>query len=167
MVGFTNTAIFFFQLKLGAAKGWSSEWVAASISAFAVAGAIGMMGIGPLVDRFTAKRLFPYHMIFYLLGLLTLIFFEHRIVYPLALTLIGLGHGTGNTIKDAMLAEIYGTANIGQIRSIFIAVMVVSTALGPVVFGIFLDLSISYSAIFTVVSCATVMAMMNGCRRIE
>lgn len=167
MVGFTNTAIFFFQLKLGAAKGWSSEWVAASISAFAVAGAVGMMGIGPLVDRFTAKRLFPYHMIFYLLGLLALIFFEHRIVYPLALTLIGLGHGAGNTIKDAMLAEIYGTANIGQIRSIFIAVMVISTALGPVVFGIFLDLDISYSAIFTVVSCATVMAMMNGCRRIE
>ncbi len=126
-----------------------------------------MMGAGPLVDRFTAKRLFPYHMIFYLLGLLALILFEHRIAYPLALALIGLGHGTGNTIKDALPAELYGATSIGQIRSIFIAVMVISTALGPIVFGIFLDMNISYSAIFTVISIATVLALMNGCRRIE
>jgi MFS family permease len=166
MIGFTNTAIFFFQLKLGAAKGWSPEWVAASISAFALAGAVGMMGVGPLVDRFSAKSLFPYHMIFYLLGLLALILVEHRIVYPFALALIGLGHGLGNTIKDAMLAEVYGSTIIGQIRSIFIAVMVISTALGPVVFGIFLDMNISYTAIFTVVFVATAMASLNGCRRI-
>lgn len=166
MIGFTNTAIFFFQLKLGAAKGWSPEWVAASISAFALAGAVGMMGVGPLVDQFTAKRLFPYHLISYLLGLLALIFFDHRIVYPLALALIGFGHGSGNTIKDAMLAEIYGATNIGQIRSIFIAVMVISTALGPIAFGILLDMNISYSTIFTVVSIATAMVLLNGCRRI-
>ena len=166
MIGFTNTAIFFFQLKLGAAKGWSPEWVAASISAFAVAGAVGMMGVGPLVDRFSAKSLFPYHMIFYLLGLLALILFEHRIVYPIALALIGLGQGIGTTIKDAMLAEVYGSSIIGQIRSIFIAVMVISTALGPVVFGVFLDMNISYTAIFTAVFVATAMASLNGCRRI-
>jgi MFS family permease len=53
IIGFTNTAVFFFQLKLGEARGWSPEWVAASISAFAIAGAVGMTGIGSLVDRFT------------------------------------------------------------------------------------------------------------------
>lgn len=167
MIGFTNTAIFFFQLKLGEAKGWSPEWVAGSISAFALAGAIGMTGIGSLVDRFTARKLFPLNMIPYLLGLLALILFEHRLVYPVALTLIGLGHGTGRTIKDAMLAEIYGSDIIGQIRSFFITVMVVSTAVGPVVFGILLDLEVSYTLIFTGVLLATSLAFLNGLRRME
>lgn len=166
MIGFTNTAIFFFQLKLGEAKGWSPEWVAGSLSAFAVAGAIGMTGIGSLVDRFTARRLFPFHMIPYLLGLLALILFDHRLVYPVALILIGLGHGTGRTIKDAMLAELYGADIIGQIRSLFITVMVVSTAVGPVVFGILLDLEVSYTLIFSGVLVATLLSFLNGIRKI-
>ncbi|MDZ7742172.1 MAG: MFS transporter [Bacteroidota bacterium] len=166
IVGFTNTAIFFFQLKLGEARGWSPEWVAGSISAFAIAGAIGMTGIGSMVDRFTAKKLFPYYMILYMLGLLALILFDHRLVYPLALGFLGLGHGTGNTIKNAMLAEIYGAEMIGQIRSIFITVMVVSTALGPVIFGILLDMNISYTLIFAGVLILTLLSTLNGLRRI-
>ena len=167
VVGFTNTAIFFFQLKLGDARGWSPEWVAGSISAFALAGAIGMTTIGSFVDRFTARKLFPYHMVPYLLGLLALVLFEHKLVYPVALILIGLGHGTGRTIKDAMVAEIYGTDIIGQIRSLFITVMVISTAIGPVVFGILLDLEVSYTYIFTGVLLAAFLATLNGLRRIN
>lgn len=166
IVGFTNTAIFFFQLKLGEARGWSPEWVAGSISAFAITGAVGMTGIGSLVDRFTAKKLFPFYMIFYMLGLLALILFDHRFVYPLALGFLGLGHGTGNTIKNAMLAEIYGADMIGQIRSIFITVMVVSTALGPIFFGILLDMNISYTLIFAGVLFLTLLSTLNGLRRI-
>lgn len=166
-VGFINTALFFFQLKLGQAKGWSPEWVAASIAAFAIAGAAGTLLTGPLVDRFTAKKLFPYNMFFYVVGLLALIYFEHRIVYPVALTFFGLGHGTGNTIKDAMLTEIYGADIIGKIRSIFITVMVFSTALGPVIFGILLDFNVSYSVIFTYVLIGTILFTLNGFRRIE
>jgi len=167
MVGFTNTAIFFFQLKLGDAKGWSPEWVAASISAFAIANAAGMIGIGSFVDRFSGKKLFPYYMISYLLGLPALVLFNHPIVYPIALAFMGLGHGAGRTIKDSMLAEIYGSEIIGQIRSIFTTVMVVSTALGPVTFGILLDFDVSFSLIFAGVSLAVLFATLNGLRRIK
>jgi MFS family permease len=167
MVGFTNTAIFFFQLKLGDAKGWSPEWVAASISAFAIANATGMIGIGSFVDRFSGKKLFPYYMISYLLGLPALVIFNHPAVYPIALAFMGLGHGAGRTIKDSMLAEIYGSEIIGQIRSIFTTVMVISTALGPVTFGILLDLEVSFSLIFAGVSVAVLFATLNGLRRIK
>lgn len=166
-VGFINTALFFFQLKLGQAKGWSPEWVAGSIAAFAIAGAAGTLLMGPLVDRFTAKKMFPYNMFFYVIGLLALILFEHRMVYPIALTFFGLGHGTGNTIKDAMLAEIYGAEIIGKIRSLFITIMVLSTALGPVIFGVLLDLNISYTQIFTYVLIGTILFTLNGFRRIK
>lgn len=166
ILGFTNTAIFFFQLKLGEARGWSPEWVAGSISAFAIAGAVGVTGIGAFVDRYTAKKLFPYHMMLYMPGLIALIFFDHPLVYPVALVLLGLGHGTGKTIKDAMLAEIYGTEIIGQVRSIFITVMVFSTAIGPVIFGIFLDAGVSYATIFAGVLIAALLATINAFRKL-
>src|SRR6056297_230049 len=81
MIGLTNTAIFFFQLKLGEAKGWSPEWVAASISAFAIANALGVLGIGGFVDRYSGKKLFPFFLLPYLIGLPVLILFDHQLVY--------------------------------------------------------------------------------------
>lgn len=166
MLGFTNTAIFFFQLKLGAARGWTPEWVAGSISVFAIAGATGMLGTGPMVDRFTGKRLFPYFLILYLAGLFLLIRYSQPWVYPAALILIGLANGSGNTIRDAMVAEIYGIDMIGRVRSIFITVMVASTALGPVTFGILLDMNLTFSTVFTAVFIAMLLSMLNGFRRL-
>lgn len=166
MVGFTNTAIFFFQMKLGDAKGWSPEWVAGSISAFAIANALGVLGIGGFVDKYTGKKLFPYFMVPYLIGLPVLIFFNHPLVYPVSLAFMGLGHGAGRTIKDSMLAEIYGTDIIGRVRSIFITVMVISTAIGPIIFGIFLDFDISFSKIFFGVFIVILFSALNGLRRL-
>ncbi len=166
IVGFTNTAIFFFQLKLGDARGWSPEWVAGSISAFAISGAVGVASIGTFIDRFSARRLFPFHMFIYGLGVAVLILFEHPVAYPVALALIGLGQGTGRTIKDAMLAEVYGVDVIGRIRSIFITIMVVSTAVGPIIFGVFLDRGVSYSAIFTGVLVVIILTLINGMRKL-
>ena len=167
MTGFTNTAIFFFQLKLGDVKGWSPEWVAGSISAFAIAGAVGMLGIGSFIDRFTGKRLFPFYMIPYIAGLFILVFFNQPLAYPIALGFVGLASGAGRTIKDSMIAEIYGVNIIGQIRSIFTTVMVVSTAIGPVIFGVLLDLQIGFSEIFTSVIIVMALVIINGLRRLE
>ncbi len=166
MLGFTNTAIFFFQLKLGESRGWSAEWVAASLSAFALSGAFGMLGSGSLVDRFSGKKLFPYFLLPYLLGLGVLILFDQPIAYPTALALMGLSNGMGSTVNNAMLAEIYGTAVIGQIRSLFITVMVGSTALGPIIFGVLLDYDTSYSVIFLWTAVALLLAALNGLRRL-
>jgi cyanate permease len=43
--------------------------------------------------------------------------------------------------------------------------MVVSTALGPVVFGVLLDLDVSYTHIFTGVFALALLATLNGFRR--
>lgn len=166
MLGFTNTAIFFFQLKFGEVRGWSPEWVAASLSAFALAGAFGMLGTGALVDRFRGKKLFPYFLIPYLVGLAVLILYKNPMAYPIALAFMGLSNGMGSTINNAMLAEIYGTSIIGQIRSLFITVMVVSTALGPVAFGLMLDADISFSLIYSVVALAMLLTALNGLRKV-
>ncbi len=164
IIGYTNTAIFFFQLKLGEARGWSPEWVAGSLSAFAIASALGMAGSGPLVDRLSARRLFPAFLLPYLLGLGILITYRQPISYPIALLFMGLSNGAGSTVKNALLAEIYGVQIIGRVRSVFTTVMVVSTGLGPITFGIMLDADWSFALIFTVVAVAMAGTVGNGWR---
>lgn len=148
IAGYLNTAIFFFQLKLGASRGWEPTWVAGSISVYALASAIAMMSAGPIVDKFTARRLFPYMLIPYVFGIVILGLVQHPLAYPIGLTLIAISNGAGGVIKNSLFAEIFGVKIIGAVRSVFTTVMVFSTALGPLSFGLLLDASWDFSYIF-------------------
>lgn len=166
VLGFVNTALFFFQLRLGEARGWTPEWVAGSLAAFAAASAFGMVGSGPLVDRFSGRRLFRMFLWPYVAGLVLLASLDHALVYPASLLLLGISNGAGSTIKNAMLAEVYGTDVIGRIRSVFTMVMVFSTALGPVTFGVLLDTGWDFTAIFSAAAVMVLLALLNSRRRL-
>ncbi len=148
ITGFLNTAIFFFQVKLGNSNGWDPAWVAGSLSIYALASALSMMGSGPLVDLLTARRLFPFMLIPYIIGVVVLASFSHPLTYPAALVLLAISNGGGSTIKNALFAEVFGTEIIGTVRSVFTTVMVFSTALGPLSFGLLLDNGWTYSSVF-------------------
>ncbi|PTB93945.1 hypothetical protein C9994_12555 [Marivirga lumbricoides] len=147
-LGFTNTAIFFFQLKLGAAKGWSAAWVSSSLAAFAGASALGMFLAGPWVDKLSAKKLFPFILIPYLIGVLSLLITDAPFIYPVALAFMGFANGSGSTVKNALFAEIFGVGIIGKVRSLFVTVMVLSTALGPLFFGVLVDSGYTFDQVF-------------------
>ena len=56
---FISTGVMFHQVHLAVTKGWALEWLAACYLGYAGAKVIGSLLMGPLVDRFTAVRLFP------------------------------------------------------------------------------------------------------------
>lgn len=148
IMGFLNTAIFFFQIKLGNSRGWDPAWVAGSLSVYAIASALSMMGSGPLVDALSARRLFPFVLLPYTIGVIVLALFTHPLSYPLALVLIAISNGGGSTIKNALFAEVFGTNIIGTVRSVFMTIIVFSTALGPISFGLLLDAGWGYGEVF-------------------
>jgi MFS family permease len=163
-LGFTNTAIFFFQLKLGAAKGWSAAWVSSSLAAFAGASALGMFMAGPYIDKLTAKKLFPFVLIPYVIGVLTLLVSDAPIIYPLSLALMGFANGFGGTVKNALFVEIFGADIIGKVRSLFVTVMVLSTALGPLFFGVLVDEGYSFNEVFLRNALGIVVIILWGFR---
>ena len=167
MHGFSITVVLFFQLKLGEVNGWTPAWIAGSIAAFALASATGILSAGPLVDRFSARRLFPYYAFPYLIGLAILIFFRHPLAYPAALFSLGLSNGFGSTINSALMAEAYGAGVIGKVRSLFATVIVVSTGLGPILFGLFLDNGWTFPEAYTGVAVGMALAILNGFRRLQ
>lgn len=147
-IPFLNTSFFFYQIALAEAKGWPAEWVAASFAGYAIATALCMILAGQLIDRYSAKRLFPFFL-FPLAGALTLVvFMNHVWIAPVYLVLIGVSSGLGNPVKSAIQAEVFGVEYLGTVRSLYTALMVISTALGPAIFGFLLDGGLSFEQAF-------------------
>lgn len=132
---------------MGESRGWSVSWVAFSFSFFAIFSAIGLLVSGNLTDRFSGLFLFPLYLAPAIIGVLLAAITGNKYVFPILYALLGISSGLGSTIKTAMQAELFGTGNLGKVRSYFSTVMVISTALGPPVFGFFIDRDISFNTI--------------------
>ncbi len=146
------TGIFFHQVYLIDLKDWSFEWWSICFSIFAGFSLIGGLSAGWLVDRFGARKVAPYSLVFMILSLLLLIHFDHPIFAAVIMASLGLGAGSTTPGHASMWAELYGTKHLGAIRSVANVVMVFGSALGPVLMGIAFDFDISISVIFY--SCA-------------
>jgi MFS family permease len=101
--------------------------------------AIALLLSGNLVDKYGGVKLFPLYLFPALLGIVLMPIIDDKWVFPVFYALLGFSSGLGSTIKTAVQAEIYGTQNLGKIRSYFSTILVISTAVGPPVFGYLLD----------------------------
>ncbi|PKO99388.1 MAG: hypothetical protein CVU03_01895 [Bacteroidetes bacterium HGW-Bacteroidetes-2] len=140
-----GTAFIFFQLKIGDLRQWTPEFIALSFSGYAVGNFSMALFSGWLTDRYSAKKLYPLYIIPFMIGLLGFVFLEYQWVYAIFITSIGVTNGFGATVKNAVLAEVYGTKIVGSVRSLFVTVMVFATAVGPVIFGYLLDKGIDFT----------------------
>jgi len=147
VLSFLITGLFFYQLLLLEVRGWSLEFFALAFGLYAATRLATEILSGPLIDRFSARRLFPCFLLPMGLALLLLARWEHSYTLAVYLCLTGLSVGGGGTLKSAVLAEAYGTQNIGAVRSLFSMFMIFSTALAPWCFGILLDRGLSFEQV--------------------
>lgn len=146
---FLVTGLFFYQLVLADSMGWTVEIMSVSFIGFAFGRTLFSLISGKMVDRFSAVKLFPLYLIPFSVGLFLLLIADHPYIAMLYLFLTGVSVGLSSTIKTSVVAEIYGTKNLGNIRSVFATLMVVSTALGPLLFGYMLDIGFHFSSIIS------------------
>src|SRR5690606_40818523 len=62
ILSFAITTLFFYQLAIADYKGWDIEWMAAGLTAFAIAGSLATLIAGPLIDKYSAGKFFPYYL---------------------------------------------------------------------------------------------------------
>ena len=151
LLGFTLTALFFFQTFIADYKGWSTEWMALNITVYAIASFTFSILAGPIVDKITAKRMYPIVLLPMLLGLLVLILFSGPATTTAFWFLVGISAGLNPTVSNALYAEVYGTLNLGTVRSLYTFVMIGSTALGPVMYSLMLDSNMTFNGIHIVI----------------
>ncbi len=134
------TAMFFHQLNLADAKGWTHAWITASYVIYAVTTVVTSLSVGPLIDRVGALRLVPVMLSPLTLALLVVAVFDSAFSAWPYLALAGLNTGFAHTAVSAMWAEVYGVGNLGAIKALVTALGVFASALGPVTMGALMDL---------------------------
>lgn len=141
---FIGTTIFFHQVHLAELRGWSMEVFATSYLALSVSVISFALIAGQLVDKFSALQLLPVFLLPLSAACLILGQFEAQWSAFAFMALLGVSYGFSSTLFGAVWPELYGTKNLGSIRSMIIAIMVFATAAGPGITGYLIDIGVKY-----------------------
>ncbi len=167
--GFISTAIAFHQVLIANSKGWPPVFFAGSFAVFGVFSIASALGSGWLVDRVGARRPALFFLLPLAIGCLTLAAIDRPWALVAYMALHGISNGSYATITTSLLAEAYGVERLGSIRATAAAVMVISTALSPAIFGVLADGGVPVDALIAalgvVALCAAAMLRLSGLTR--
>lgn len=138
---------------------------------FAIARILASLGVGPLIDLFKARTIFPYYMLPMAGGFVFAFYHPGSWSAFVYMGLLGATMGMGGALKSALWAELYGTKTVGTVRSMFSSLMVFSSALSPFMMGWLIDNNVAMTTIlfWAVVSTllGTLLAMCAFSSRIR
>jgi len=137
------TAVFLHQGTLAGRLGWTLSDVASGFVLFAAIQGVFAFAGGRLIDRFSARALLRFSLLPAGVGLLSLSLVSPQVALWLMFAGVGMTAGLNGVISGAIWVELFGTAQLGMIRGVYAALMVVSTAIGPVVLGLLFDWQVS------------------------
>ena len=164
---FIITGIVINQSFIIESKLWEQYAIAKSFMFYSVLTVTTLFVAGPLVDKFTSRRILPFLNMPMLLSLIILIFFNQAHSAYVFMGLLGITNGLANVLLSSLWAEIYGVNHLGSIKALTSSLMVFSTALATVVFGILIDLGYSieiiatFCSIYTAISIAIVVVFQK------
>lgn len=161
---FIGTTIFFHQVYLVELRGWTQELFAAAFVAMSGMTVVFALATGWAIDRFSALKLLPFFLLPLSLACLVLAGVAHPAAAFIFMMLLGASYGISSTLFGALWPEVYGTRHLGAIRSVVVALMVLSSALGPGVTGWLIDLGVAYERQMVAMAgyCVVMIALMTA-----
>lgn len=158
---YTVTALFFHQMAFAQELGWSLELLATGFSVYAACHLGALFVAGPLVDRLGAARALPLALVPIITGLVLLATVASPLIVYAYLGMVGATQGLSATASGAIWAERYGILHLGAIRSMNQSIMVVSTAVSPILLGFFLDRNVGVPSLaLGLAGCAVLAALL-------
>jgi len=141
-----GTAFFFHQVHFAETKDLSHLALVALFPLYTACSVTAMLVSGALIDRFGTARLLPPFYLPIAAGFLVLSGAGGVAGVAVGLGLMAATVGANYTLPSAFWAEFYGTAHLGAIKAMASAVMVLGTAIGPILTGVLIDAGVSLDA---------------------
>ena len=144
---FVMTGLFFHQIYIGEGKAWPIELFAFGFVFYAGVRFVSSLVTGALIDRWGARHVIKFILWPLFFSLLFLAVSDARLMAILYFAFAGMCVGMSGTVATPFWAEAYGVQHIGAIRSVVSSMMVVSTALSPLIFGVAFDQGLSVESL--------------------
>ena len=135
-----TTTLFFHQVHLVNVKGWEMSEFVILIPFYSFTSLLSLYIFGYLVDRLNTKTILPFFLLPLILGFTTLASANSYLTLILVFVFLGTMQGAYSVVYGTFFPEFFGTKNLASIRTVGLAVMVLSSAIGPVLSGYFIDL---------------------------
>lgn len=155
-----GTAFFFHQVYFADIKGFSHLTLVALFPLYTIASVAMMLCTGFLVDRFGTGRLMPLTMVPVGLAFLVFSLANGPTGTAVGLCFMALTVGANFSVIAAFWAEFYGTRHLGAVKAMAAAVMVLGTAIGPILTGLLIDAGLPYER--QMIGIATYFAFSSG-----
>ena len=156
---FIITGIVINQTFIIESKDWGKYAIAKSFMIYSILTVATLFFSGFLVDKFTSRKIFPLLNVPLLLSLIVLIIFDHPYSAFIFMGFMGVSNGLTNVLMSSFWAEIYGVNHLGSIKALTGSLMVFSTALASVVFGVLIDFGYSIEGIAVLCSVYTAISI--------
>jgi len=153
-----NTGVFVYQSYILESKFWGEFVIAKSFMFYAILSVTTLFISGPIIDKYSSKKILPLMNIPTLLAMLILFYFDNPISSYFILGLMGISNGLANVLGSSTWAEIYGVKFLGSIKALTTAMMVFATAFGTAVFGLIIDFGYSIEVIALISSIYLIIA---------
>lgn len=138
---FFITGMFIHHNLLADIKGWNMTWIASCFIGYGITKTVSSLMAGPLVDRFSAKKIFPFYLLPMAFGAFLLIVLGNNpMVTLLYLCLMAISVSLMSVASTALWVELYGYTHFGAIKSMVTTVVVFASAIGPLVIGSFIGI---------------------------
>ncbi len=163
-----NTAFFFHQVHFAEVKSISHVELVAMFPIYTGVGIGAMILSGWALDRLGTARLLPFMQIPMVAAFLFFAFAEGSGMLLLGFVFLAMTTGANSTLPNAFWAEFYGTANLGGIKAMAAAIMVLGSAIGPGLTGVAIDLGVGIETQYIFVAgyfIFTTVMMSVGVRR--
>jgi MFS family permease len=143
-------------------RGWSMEAASSLLGLSALIGAPARIGMGWLGDVLDKRRLVMGLLLALSVSVLLMGYTAEAVVFTPCMIIYSLAYGGLASLQEPIRADYFGTKAFATIQGMSRSVQTVGTFMGPIIAGIFYDLTKSYMiafALFAAVSLVAVGAM--------
>jgi MFS family permease len=144
---FIGTGVLFHQVHIANVKGWPLELLASAFVLFAALKVVTSLIVGTLIDRLGSVRLLPVMLIPLAAMLIAMAASDAAIVPFVYLGFLGISVGVLMPVMGSLWPELYGVVHLGAIRAMMAALIALTSATSPAVFGLLLDVGVSIETI--------------------